>query len=431
MGLRDLFITPVYFIVFTLIGFFVRPYLSNARTKRYFLLALWARFFGAIALGLIYQFYYEGGDTFGYWEHGSKWIYEGFMDDPVIGFKMLLDDGGVRTEDETFQYTSRIWYYRDTKSYSIVRIAAFFDLFTLHTYSATSLFFAVFSFSGLWALFLIVHQRYQRVIPTENIAFAVLFVPSVVFWGAGILKDTITLGAFGWLIYSVYIIIEKKRYGLHLIILFLSALIIYKIKVYILLASIPAITMWVYWRYQVHIRKAVLRVILLPVLGILFVGLGFIALQRISTLNQEYTFNNVAQRSAVTAYDIRYGWGARTGGDGGYDIGIPDGTVKGMLRLFPQAVNVSLYRPYLWEVKNLFMFLSALEALIVLVLTFQYLKKKRWKHSLKDPFIIFCLVFTIILAFAVGVSTANFGTLMRYKIPMMPFLFILLFYPRK
>ncbi|MEM6736010.1 MAG: hypothetical protein AAF620_08075 [Bacteroidota bacterium] len=431
MGLRDLFITPFYFMVFTLIGFFLRPYLSNVRTKRYFLLALWARFFGAIALGLIYQFYYGGGDTFGYWEHGSKWIYEGFMDDPVIGFKMLLDDGGVRAEDETFQYTSRIWYYRDTKSYFIVRIAAFFDLFTFHTYSATSLFFAVFSFSGLWALFLIVHQRYQRIIPTKNIAFALLFVPSVVFWGSGILKDTITLGAFGWLIYSVYFIIEKKRYGIHLIILFLSALIIYKIKVYILLASIPAITMWIYWRYQVRIRKAVLRIILLPVLGILFIGLGFIALQRISTLNQEYTFDNVAQRSAATAYDIRYGWGARTGGDGGYDIGIPDGTITGMLRLFPQAVNVSLYRPYLWEVKNLFMFLSALEALIVLVLTFQYLKKKRWKYSLKDPFIMFCLVFTIILAFAVGVSTANFGTLMRYKIPMMPFLFILLFYPRK
>ncbi|MFT6828639.1 MAG: hypothetical protein ACI9GZ_003758, partial [Bacteroidia bacterium] len=52
--------------------------------------------------------------------------------------------------------------------------------------------------------------------------------------------------------------------------------------------------------------------------------------------------------------------------------------------------------------------------------------KKRLLVVFDDPFLVFCLIFSILFAFAVGVSTANFGTLMRYKIPMMPFFLILL-----
>jgi hypothetical protein len=38
----------------------------------------------------------------------------------------------------------------------------------------------------------------------------------------------------------------------------------------------------------------------------------------------------------------------------------------------------------------------------------------------KDPNIQFCLIFTVIFAFAVGISSANFGTLSRYRIPCLP-----------
>jgi hypothetical protein len=43
-----------------------------------------------------------------------------------------------------------------------------------------------------------------------------------------------------------------------------------------------------------------------------------------------------------------------------------------------------------------------------------------------NPTVAFCLGFSLIFAFAVGVSTYNFGTLVRYKIPMLPFFIIAL-----
>ena len=45
-----------------------------------------------------------------------------------------------------------------------------------------------------------------------------------------------------------------------------------------------------------------------------------------------------------------------------------------------------------------------------------------------DAFLIFCVLFTIILGFGVGLSTSNFGALVRYKIPFLPFFTFLILY---
>ena len=39
----------------------------------------------------------------------------------------------------------------------------------------------------------------------------------------------------------------------------------------------------------------------------------------------------------------------------------------------------------------------------------------------KDPNLMFFLIFSLIFAFAVGITSYNFGALSRYKIPCLPF----------
>lgn len=371
-------------------------------------------------LGIIYQFYYGGGDTFNYFTHGSRWIWEAFLDDPILGLKLLMESGGERA-GETFQWSQHIWYYRDQHSFTVVRIAAFFDLFTLHTYSATSLFFATFSLSGLWAFYSAVMEKYPG--NAKRLSIAILFVPSVIFWGSGILKDTITLGALGWVSWACIWIVDLKGIRLlYLFVLVVNSFLILSIKSYILICYLPLVFVWLYFQYQSKIRNMVIKLVFGPILLVVFGIAGYLALDQISSYNEKYALDNIAERAAITAYDIRYGWGARTGGDGGYDIGIPDGTVSGMIKLLPSAINVSLFRPYLWEVRNPLMLLAAAESIVVLILSlYLFIYKKGIIGLLKDPFIVFCFLFALLFAFAVGVSTANFGTLMRYKIPMFPF----------
>ncbi len=425
MTIQDLIITPIYLFLFTGLAFLIRPMVTTKETVRFFMPALLIRFFGAIMLGLIYQFYYDGGDTFNYFTHGSKWIWEAFMDSPELGLKLLLESGGKVRMPETFQYSQYIWYYKDPQSFLVVRIAAIFDIFTLHTYSATALFFAFFSFSGLWALFTIVSNRYQR--HNVLIPIAILFIPSVIFWGSGILKDTITLGALGWFVFATYQVIEKKKINLlNLSIIGLSSLLILSIKPYIVISAVPTMVVWVFWKNIISIENWALRIMIVPVLGGLFLIIGYLSLNQISNYSEKYSIDAIAQTAAVTAYDIRYGWGARTGGDGGYDLGELDGSWQSMLRLMPQAIVVTLFRPFPWEVKNPLMLLSALEAILISFLTIRMLFNGGFRLILQDPFLVFCLAFSLLFAFAVGVSTFNFGTLMRYKIPMMPFYWLAL-----
>jgi hypothetical protein len=69
------------------------------------------------------------------------------------------------------------------------------------------------------------------------------------------------------------------------------------------------------------------------------------------------------------------------------------------------------------------MLLSALESLLFFGLVVYLIWLQLRKFSLSPFFnsnVIFLFAFSLIFAFSVGVSTFNFGTLVRYKIPMMP-----------
>jgi hypothetical protein len=77
-------------------------------------------------------------------------------------------------------------------------------------------------------------------------------------------------------------------------------------------------------------------------------------------------------------------------------------------------------------VKNPLMLMTALESFTLLLLTAFIVVRKGYGAISKilNPEVAFTLSFTIVYAFAVGVSTYNFGTLARYKIPILPFFFL-------
>jgi hypothetical protein len=138
--------------------------------------------------------------------------------------------------------------------------------------------------------------------------------------------------------------------------------------------------------------------------------------------DSKYSLDRIAKTSMITAYDIRYGWGARQGDGSGYTLGNLDGTWQSMILLAPSAINVSLFRPYFWEVNNPLMALSAIESFVALLFTIFVLFRVRTEiFSYLRSEVIFCIVFALIFAFGVGISTYNFGTLSRYKVPLLPF----------
>lgn len=401
-----------------MIAWVAMPFFTNSLNRKYFLPALIFKLTSAILLGLLYHFYYEGGDTFTYFTNGAIHIYHAFWESPILAWHLIF--GETDYLNGVFKYASQIWMYNDPSSYVVVRITGFISLFVGGSYIATALVFGVLSFSGIWAMYV----SFTKLFPGREwlLALAILFIPSTVFWGSGILKDTVTFGFLGWATAAfIHLIYGKKKRYLWILAFLLSFFMIYQIKLYVVLSLMPAMIVWAYFVYINKVRNRVLRYMIAPFVVALTIVLAGSAVYVVGKNNSKYAVENLAKTAQVTAYDV----GRYTGKNAGsrYDLGNFDGTIISMLKLGPAAINVAMFRPYLWEVRNPLMLLASLEGLILLILSIIVLIKSRRNlyASLNNPAIIFCLIFSLTFAFAVGISTYNFGTLFRYKVPLMPF----------
>lgn len=421
MGFINFLTAPIYLFILYGLAYLFKPRVTNRETSKYFIPALSAKFIGAISLGLIYQFYYGGGDTIAAYHNGSAQIWKAFLESPLIAFQLIT--AGSDYEGATFSYASNIIAYGDLSTYFVVRAAGLFSLFTFNSYYANALLFASLSFSGSWALFHSFHNLYPHL--TKKIAVIVLFIPSVVFWGSGILKDTLTFAAVAWLFYAFSnIFLQKKSSPLNIIILIISGAVILHIKIYIALCLFPSLIIFFITSRSKKIKNKFVRLLMAP---ILLISAGFFSYQSISylgSINPQYSVDQFAHRAQVTAEWLRY-VSTQQGGSG-YSLGTTDDfTNAGLVRNFIPAVWVTLFRPYLWEAKNPVMLLSALESLFILLFVIYILWKVGIIQTIKkvsnNPMVLSFLLYSILFAFAIGVSTYNFGTLVRYKIPMVPF----------
>lgn len=423
MQFQDLYLTPIYLLLLFGLAYWLRSKLTTKVTKKYFIPALTLKIIGAICLGLVYQFYYGGGDTFTYYNHVSV-IYKAFLDSPLIAFKLIFSHGEY--DPVTSSYASWMLWYRSPTEFFVVRVASVISFLCFNTYTVIAVFFAFISFTGMWAMYTTFYNMYPTL--HKQFAIAIFFLPSVFFWGSGLMKDSLTIGALGWLFHSFHQgTIEKKNILKSAIIGFLAAYVIYTIKVYVLLSFLPPAIFWIFSENNKKIKNSLLRNILKPI----FIGVGLIVAYygatKLTEGDSKYDVNKIAERSKINnTYLSR-----QVASGSAYNIGIYDGSLSSIITVGPQAIVVSLYRPFIFEVRNPLMLLSALEGSVFIYFTFLFIYKVGFFKTIKfirsKPILTFCLIFSMVLAFAVGTNSGNFGTLVRYKIPLMPFYLAALF----
>ena len=421
MEIADLFLAPIYLAVLYLLAFWVRPAVTNQFTKPFFIPALTLKFVGAIALGLIYQFYYGGGDTFNYYYH-SKIIHTAFDHSFATGWKLLLDDGSGSSTDTAPYVAQMFWHQAGSKEYFLSRIVAFLGLFCFNNYTVISLFFATISFSGIWALYITFAKIRPHVY--KQLALAVFYVPSMFFWGSGILKDTICIGALGWFFYALYRGGIQRQSLLRCILIGLAAAyLLLAIKAYILLCFLPAALLWVFNETNARIKNSTLRLVARPLFLVLGGVMAVYAATNLTKGDNEYDVDKIGERSKITS-DYLYQTSLEQNGSG-YSLGKLDGSIGSMVKLAPQAIGTTLFRPFIWETRNPVMLLSALEAGFFLFFTLRIFWRTGVVRTLgiigKNPVLLLCFVFSLAFSAAVGITSSNFGTLVRYKIPMIPF----------
>ncbi|MDW7693206.1 hypothetical protein R9C00_00495 [Flammeovirgaceae bacterium SG7u.111] len=418
MTIFDLILSPIFLIAIYLVAYKMRKKTTNRFTRKYFIPAFTVKLFGAVAFAFIYQFYYGGGDTF-YYHKGAEIIGRAFSDNFFTGLKIMTLDAREYTGD-TLLYTTRITYFKAHEEWTLVRIAAIAGAFCFQSYIGITFIFSFFAFSGTWKIY----QTFIRFYPElyKPLAYAIFYIPSAIFWGSGLLKDSITLGALGWFTYAALHLVSTNKGRVRLIIIMLStAWVILQLKAYILYAFLPPLMLWYYLKFKGGIKNPVLRYMSAPVLIILIAGAGALMVTSLAAQTEKYS-SMEAIEDEISGFHGDHG--SRAGGSS-YSLGEIDYSIGGMLKKVPASVNVTLYRPYLWEARNPVMLIGALESGFYLMLTLVILFRRGiirvFYLMVNNPEIQLCLWFTVIFGFAVGFVSYNFGALARFKIPLLPF----------
>ncbi|HEU4576268.1 MAG TPA: hypothetical protein VFS36_14800, partial [Chitinophagaceae bacterium] len=270
--------------------------------RRYYLPALGIKIFGAVFIGIIYQYYYGGGDTFNYFYHAN--IINSALDESVGKWFNLLFHLPNQFDPAYYnRYISHMYWYDDPASYTVCSVTAFFSLFTLNTYLPAAVLFAYFSFTGIWALF----RTFAAVYPkfTRPIAFAVLFIPSTFVWGSGIFKDTLSLAGLGWLTFAVFRMLIRRDFGgKNWLLLIASFTLVFATKLYILLAFVPALGIWILFWYTQRIPNKGVRVLIKFFFLALVLAGAFFFMQFYSSSLGKYSINNIQQTAETTRWWI-------------------------------------------------------------------------------------------------------------------------------
>ncbi|HTI60192.1 hypothetical protein [Mucilaginibacter sp.] len=423
--LTDYLLLPFYLWLIYKIAYFYRNkyYPRGHPYHTYFIPGLTVKIAGAISIGLIYNYYYSGGDTFNFFYH-SQIINSTFMRSPHAWFSLITHrvDGNNLVASKAL---SDMYWYDDIPAYTTSCIGAFIGIFCFTKYLVINVIVASLSFIGSWLLFVQFARQYPNLV--KYIAIAVLFMPGPVIWGSGLFKDSFCLFAIGCLVYCIYVLFERREFKISLVLLLsVSVMLLILIKAYILIILLPLVflkTLLVYRKQLSNYYES--RLPYYIVMAIITISLFFIVRRvshRVSAEAVQTTLETIKRQKDYLLQVSLLSDGSA------YDLGDFDPTLGSILSKFWPAVNVTLFRPFVWESRSIMEFFNSFESLGMLLLTLYLLVRrnifKTVKNIITDPTLIMCLLFVLAFSFIVGVSTYNFGSLSRYRIPGTPFFMV-------
>lgn len=431
-SLTDLAIFPVCFLIFFLV--------IRAKARRQKIPAIRRLYFRAFNLKIIYvfafvlltEFYFRGGDT-GLFYQATNDLRAAVKDNPE-NLKIALMSSKITFKSPLFNFFYYDGYTEDltynymlsSANYFPPKLALIPSYIFGNSYLCISFLFAFFALGGAIRLFKTFFHFYPA--QYRELALACLFLPSVCYWSSGLLKDSITFGAVGYISYAfLNLFIKKKKFLISILWILVCGFFLYIMKVYILLVLILALLIWQFAEFNKLIQNKTLRNIFA---GMTFAGsiaLGILLLNYFTSMEaaQQYQLDKIVGNSEYQ----REMFAVTSRQTGNTDSYFAINTSNLFLMVFG-GISATFYRPFLWEVNSPIALLSAMESSIFLFLTLYFIYKKGIKNFFSilfsDPRMLMCFVFAFVFAVAVGISSANFGALSRYKIPCLPFYLIML-----
>ncbi len=388
---------------------------------RYYVWGFYAKFFASVFFVCLTYYFSYGGDTIGFFS-SSMSMANLFYKNPEAYFQVLFSEYNSPAWTNFDFFTGFPWGYlsEDPRTFIVIKIVSPFAIISNNSYLISSILIGYLSYRGSWKLFKLFYSYYPNL--SFQMAISILFIPSALFYGSGILKDTFTyMSVCLFTVHFHQIFIDKSYKFKNVFYVLLHAVIIIAIKPYIFMILLPGLMFWAVYLYVNKINSKAFKIMLFPIIIVSVLGFSVLFFSSIGGAMDKFSVNQALKTASVTQYDLKQSYY-----DGkSFDIGNFDGSATSALLLFPKAIFAGMFRPIIFEVDSALVLLSALENLFLLYLFVRIFFRgslgRIYTIISTNPLLIFCIIFSLFFAYMLGLTTSNFGALTRFKIPMLPF----------
>lgn len=441
-------------------------------------------FFG-ISFYLVYTAYYDDrqtSDMHKYYNDAVK-IFELTQDHPQ-SYLSILTGIDIDNQDEAITQQLNFWYQEESASVindsrMIIRFNLLMLPFSRGNIYLHLVMMVFLSFAGL----LLIYKSLEQFFKTKELLLLLscFGIPSVMFWSSGIMKEGLLLFFFGILIYNLFT--KTIRVYKRCIFLILSFAGMFFVKFYVALALVPSllfIAIHNFYKKKSNTQKLVITCLLIFVASISFnTVLNNLPLEKLSKKQNDFinlSLGGVYLRNTATPFDTIFTLNTNsltTKGttieqkttqlipgtiyhhwkNPGYadtlisnkksptytilKILQPTGsaitlkrlmpTYSSVLKLLPEAFINVFFRPFIFDVENLFSLFACIENCALLILIVLLIFKFKMPDEEAKHLISFSVLFVFTLYTLVGLTTPVLGAAVRYKVPALPFLLISIF----
>lgn len=367
------------------------------------------------ALWAVYTYVYPDrltADVFKYFDDSAV-MYNALFEKPMDYLRMI---GGMGNDTPYFtehyyavmnnwirQFENNI--YND--SHTMIRLNAVLRLFSFGEYHVHTVFACFLSTTGLVALFRTLAPMVRGM--ERGLMLGVFLWPSMLFWSSGVLKESLLIFGLGLFLLGAIGLPAGQHRGRAILATLIGLSIMLVVKFYVLFCLIPGLLALVWHRRSggnALLKSLVVHAV--AVIAIFFSGVivpGYDVLELLTLKQHDF----IGMATAVNS---------------GSFVALPqlEPNLWSFIRGAPHALYMTFLSPFTSFGNGALGIVAALENALLLLLPFIALRyRKPWKEMDRAS-MFFALSFILFLAVLIGLTVPVIGALVRYRIPLLPFI---------
>jgi len=395
--LEEIVLVIVYTLLFSTIIWFWKFFPHKRKAKRFLILLFWLKIVAGIAYGQYHINHVGGGDTYRYFNDGNL-VFNTLKENPVKYFKLLTarSSGHIAPSIAPEIYKMHVW--NSSGNYAMVRFHALVRLFSFGFYNVHVVFMAFLVLSGLLALYKFLYDVNFK--NNQALVAAIFLVPSVVFYGSGLHKESLLIAGFGFLLWAFDRLLRHDFQPASWIGFITGAILVYIVREFYLIALIPGLLAFVCIQF-VKARKQLIFTLIIMLFWLAFFSLHnvFPAIDPLrEMIAKQKEFLILQGHSRINISPLHY-------------------NLLSLIRHIPESIVNVMLRPFPQEAKSTGLIFYGIENIALLIyFVFSMIYSRKLPDSLRYKSWLL-LSFALTAFIIIGSIVPNMGAISRYRSP--------------